>query len=126
MPTAPAANPMLDAPLPLDRGGRPATSRFRWTILFLAFLGTTINYVDRQVWNIIGPFLADMYAITKPQWGILGSAFAWSYAFGQLMAGGILDRVGVRVGYPVGLALWSIVAMLHATAVGLGGAVASV
>jgi len=42
------------------------------------------------------------------------------------MAGGLIDRVGVRLGYPVGLALWSVVAMLHATAIGMGGAVASI
>jgi ACS family hexuronate transporter-like MFS transporter len=132
MPNPAPAAAVADSPvdvLPLEYGGpdgrRPTTSRFRWVILFLAFLGTTINYVDRSVWNIIGPFLMDNFAITKPQWGILGSAFAWSYAFGQLMAGGILDRVGVRIGYPVGLALWSLVAIMHAAAVGMGGAVAS-
>jgi ACS family hexuronate transporter-like MFS transporter len=126
-------SPLTNAPvgstmevLPLESFHRPKESSFRWVILTLVAFATTINYVDRQVWNIIGPFLADKYAITAPQWGILGSAFAWSYAFGQLMAGGILDRVGVRVGYPVGLALWSIVAVLHATAIGLGGAVASI
>ena len=70
----------MQEPLPLERElhGPPTASRVRWMILGLAFLGTTINYVDRQVWNIIGPFLADMYGITKPQWGIIGSAFAWS------------------------------------------------
>jgi len=113
-------------PLEYDATRPPTASRVRWAILALAFAGTTINYVDRQVWNIIGPFLADMYGITKPQWGIIGSAFAWSYALGQLMAGGWLDRVGVRLGYPIGLALWSIVAILHAGAVGLGGAVGSI
>jgi len=119
---------VLQDVLPLEHAKLPppTASSYRWIILGLAFWGTTINYVDRQVWNILGPFVADMYHITKPQWGIIGSAFAWSYAFGQLMAGGILDRVGVRIGYPVGLALWSIVAIAHAWAVGIGGAVGSV
>src|SRR4051812_26045392 len=108
-------------PLEYAAAARPAT-RFRWVILALAFSGTTINYVDRQVMNILGPYLSDLYKITKPQWGNIGSAFAWSYAIGQLMAGGFLDRVGVRFGYPLGLALWSIVSILHAYAIGLGGA----
>jgi len=47
---------VLQDVLPLELATRPAASNFRWVILGLAFLGTTINYVDRQVWNILGPF----------------------------------------------------------------------
>jgi ACS family hexuronate transporter-like MFS transporter len=110
-------------PLPLDSmGGGGGMTRFRWTILVLAFAGTTICYVDRQVMNILGPFLSEKYGITDVQWGNIGSAFAWSYAIGQMISGGLLDRVGVRIGYPLGLFLWSIVSILHAFAIGLGGA----
>src|SRR3982750_1785374 len=62
--------------LPLESSTTAGGSHFRWYILALVFFATTINYVDRQVWNIIGPFLADKYHISAPQWGILGSAFA--------------------------------------------------
>jgi MFS transporter, ACS family, hexuronate transporter len=107
--------------LPLEHAAdaRPATN-YRWIILGLVFLGTTINYVDRQVMNILGPYLSEKYGITKPQWGNIGSAFAWSYAFGQLMAGWFVDKVGVRLGYALGLTLWSLVSILHASAIGLG------
>ena len=112
---------MLQDVLPLEYAAvaRPQTN-YRWWILGLLFLGTTINYVDRQVMNILGPYLVDKYGITKPQWGNIGSAFAWSYAVGQLMSGWLLDKVGVRLGYPLGLALWSLVSIAHAWAIGLG------
>jgi MFS transporter, ACS family, hexuronate transporter len=101
------------------------SSRFRWVILALLFAGTTINYVDRQVMGVLAPFLRETFHISDPQWGNISSAFAWSYAFGQLLAGGLLDRVGVRVGYPIGLLLWSLVSIAHVWAIGVGGAVAT-
>jgi ACS family hexuronate transporter-like MFS transporter len=122
LPSAAATTMVSPGDLPVEGSARPPTaSRFRWVILGLIFFGTTINYVDRQVMNILGPYLGEKYGITDPQWGNIGSAFAWSYAIGQLMAGGLLDKVGVRIGYPLGLALWSVVAMLHAGAIGFGG-----
>jgi ACS family hexuronate transporter-like MFS transporter len=114
----------IERPVPLDYGTDRST-RFRWVILALVFAGTTINYVDRQVIAILGPFLREKFHITDPQWGNINSAFAWSYAFGQLIAGGVLDRVGVRIGYPMGLFFWSLVSIAHAGALGLGAGVAT-
>lgn len=46
------------------------------------------------------------------------STFALSYAFGQLISGGLLDGFGTRVGYAVALAAWSVSSILHAFARG--------
>ena len=116
--TAPSATAEALPLSPADPTGR--RTRYRWVILGLIFAGTTINYVDRHVLNILGPYLQNLYSISKIEWGYVGAAFAWSYAFGQVISGAFLDKVGIRLGYPLGLALWSLVSILHAAAVGLG------
>jgi ACS family hexuronate transporter-like MFS transporter len=93
-------------------------TRFRWVILGLLFFGTTVNYVDRLVMGILAPDLQSLYAITNVQYGYIQSAFALSYAFGQLAAGGWLDRIGTRIGYGIALACWSVSSALHAVARG--------
>jgi ACS family hexuronate transporter-like MFS transporter len=96
-------------------------SRFRWVILGLVFFATTVNYVDRMVMGILAPELQRIYHISNIQYGYIQSAFALSYAFGQLVVGGILDIVGVKLGYSLALAAWSIASILHVVARGPWG-----
>jgi MFS transporter, ACS family, hexuronate transporter len=91
-------------------------SHFRWVVLALVFLATTVNYLDRMVMGILAPDLQRLYAITDVQYGYIQSAFALSYAIGQLASGHFIDRVGVRLGYGCALIAWSISSMLHGVA----------
>jgi MFS transporter, ACS family, hexuronate transporter len=95
-----------------------AVTRFRWVILSLVFLGTTLNYIDRLVMGILASDLQALYAISNIQYGYIQSAFALAYALGQSVAGGWLDRVGTRFGYACALAAWSASSMVHALARG--------
>jgi ACS family hexuronate transporter-like MFS transporter len=99
-------------------GSRRQTSHFRWVILGLVFFATTVNYMDRMVMGILAPDLQKMYSISDVQYGYIQSAFALSYAFGQLMVGGILDIIGVKIGYALALFGWSIASILHVFAHG--------
>jgi ACS family hexuronate transporter-like MFS transporter len=101
---------------PAARSGR--ATRFRWVILGLIFFATTINYLDRMVMGILAPDLQKLYAITDVQYGYIQSAFALSYAFGQLICGGLLDLIGVKLGFAVALAGWSLASIAHAFARG--------
>src|SRR5215216_3797467 len=101
----------------VDRfGGR--MTRFRWVVLGLVFLATTLNYLDRLVMGILAPDLQLRYEISNVQYGYIQSTFAFAYALGQLISGGVLDRIGTRVGYAIALTAWSITSMLHAAARG--------
>ncbi|MEO7189725.1 MAG: MFS transporter [Vicinamibacterales bacterium] len=93
-------------------------TRFRWVILALVFCAATINIMDRMVVGILAPDLQRIYQIDNRHYGYIQSAFAMSYAAGQLMSGGILDRFGTRIVFAVALAGWSAAAMLHAAARG--------
>lgn len=95
---------------------RPAASRFRWVILGLVFLATTVNYLDRMVMGILAPDLQKQFHITDVDYGRIQAAFALCYALGQLSAGGLLDRIGVRLGFALALAAWSVASMGHAFA----------
>src|SRR5438132_1264207 len=89
-------------------------SRVRWWILGLFFFGTTMNYLDRMVMGILAPGLQKQYLISDVAYSRIGAAFALSYAFGQVLTGKLIDRIGIRLGYGIALAGWSIASMLHA------------
>ena len=91
------------------------TTYVRWWILALVFLGTTLNYLDRMVMGILAPGLQKAIPDQRLQYGYIQSAFALSYAFGQVFSGRLLDLIGTRVGYALSLSAWSLAAMLHAT-----------
>lgn len=111
--------PTGTAPLPPLLAER--VSHFRWVILGLVFFAITINTIDRMVMGILAPDLQKQYFISDKAYGVIQGAFAFAYAFGQLASGAWLDRVGIRLGYAVALAAWSVASGLHALARGAWG-----
>ena len=98
-------------------------SNVRWWILALIFCGTSMNYLDRMVMGILAPQLQKDYLISDIDYGRIGAAFALSYAFGQVFTGRFIDRIGIRLGYGLALAGWSLASMFHAvvgSALGFG------
>ncbi|HJS41863.1 MAG TPA: MFS transporter [Gemmatimonadales bacterium] len=102
---------MTPPPSPL-----PRPSGYRWTICALLFVVTTINYVDRQVLGILAPTLQRELRWSETQYGDIVSWFSLVYAFGFLIAGRWLDRVGVRRGFATAVVVWSLAAIGHAFA----------
>ena len=97
----------------------PGTARvgnFRWTILSLIFLATTINYVDRQVVGILAPTLQREIGWTEIEYGYIVTAFTAAYAIGLLVVGRFIDTVGTKIGFSVSIVVWSFAAMGHALA----------
>ncbi len=98
----------------MDSTERP--SSYRWTICALLFVATTINYVDRQVLGILAPTLQRDLHWTETDYGDIVSWFSFAYAFGFLVAGRVIDWIGVRRGLGVAVVAWSIAAIGHAFA----------
>ncbi len=90
--------------------------RYRWVICGLLFFATTVNYVDRQVLGILSKDLKDAIHWTEADYGNIVAAFNAAYAFGLLLAGRLMDRIGTRAGYALALVWWSLAAMGHALA----------
>ncbi len=109
------------------------TGRFRWRIVALLFLATTINYIDRQVLSFTmtdDVFRKEMLDLAperdgapvvltkeatdrfKVLYGDVDAAFKFAYALGFLLAGWLIDRIGTRRGFALGILVWSIAAVL--------------
>jgi len=80
---------------------------YRWTICGLLFVVTTINYVDRQVLSILAPTLQRELGWSETDYGDIVSWFSFVYAFGFLIAGRTLDRIGVKRGFAFAVVTWS-------------------
>ena len=89
---------------------------YRWTICALLFVVTTINYMDRQVLSILAPTLQRELSWSESQYASVVYSFTLVYAFGFLIAGRWLDRVGVRRGFATAVVVWSLAAIGHAFA----------
>lgn len=96
---------------------RPASSpirSLRWYICGLLFLVTFINYIDRVSLGAMAPILQQSIGWDDAEFGWINFCFALSYAMMFPVAGRIIDRIGVKSGLALGVALWSAAAMGHA------------
>ena len=100
-------------------------SHVRWTVVALLFFAVTINYVDRAVIGVLKPVLDQALGWDQRDYGWMVTAFQAAYAIGYAVSGRLLDRFGIRLGFAVAVALWSVAAMAHgAMATVLGFSVA--
>jgi ACS family hexuronate transporter-like MFS transporter len=87
---------------------------YRFRILALLFLATSINYFDRSIMGVMSPDLIEWFGWTKKDYSNVLIAFQIAYAIGLLSMGGIIDRLGTKKGYILSIGLWSMFGMLHA------------
>lgn len=89
---------------------------FRWFILSLLFLATTILYIDRSALGILAPDLQRSIGWSEEQYGYINTAFMIAYAICFLLMGTIIDRIGTKKGYMVSIGIWSLATAAHALA----------
>lgn len=88
----------------------------RWWILFLLFLATLINYMDRTIFAVLIPVMRADLHIDDHIYGFLTGAFLAAYTIGYLIMGRVVDKLGTKKGFGVAAGAWSVAAALHATA----------
>ncbi len=91
----------------------------RWRIALMLCGITTINYLDRQALSVAAPVLMEEFSISNTQYGLIGSAFLFAYAVGQLLTGPLIDRLGTKKGFNLAVVIWSIAGILHVFGRGL-------
>ena len=99
----------------------PKGKNYRWLIVTLLFLGTVINYLDRQIIGLLKPTLELEFNWTETDFGKIMSAFSFAYAIGLLVSGRFIDKVGTKLGYSVAAVVWSVAGMGHALAKSVAG-----
>ena len=92
------------------------TKNYRWLIVALLFLATTINYIDRQIIGLLKPILEVEFSWSESDFAKIVVAFTAAYAIGLLLFGRLIDRVGTKIGYSISVVIWSAMGMLHAAA----------
>jgi ACS family hexuronate transporter-like MFS transporter len=94
--------------------GRSFRVPVRWQIAILLCLITTINYLDRQAFAVVGPVIVDQFGLSNTQFGAINSAFLFAYAIGQVIIGPVIDRLGTKRSFRFAVIAWSLAGILHA------------
>lgn len=105
-------------------GAAPPTPRaghYRWLIVALLFIATTVNYIDRTMLGLLAPVLGDEMGWSENDYGNIVTAFQAAYAFGFLIMGWLIDRFGPKIGYSIAISIWTIGHIAH----GFAGSIAS-
>jgi MFS family permease len=86
----------------------PQMRRMQIVALLLLVASGIVNYLDRSALSIANIEVRQELGLSATVMGVLLSAFLMSYAFSQLPAGILVDRVGPRILLGVGLVIWSV------------------
>ncbi len=92
----------------------------RWWIVGLIFLATLINYIDRLTISVLAPVITRDLGLSNTEFGGIVTWFLLAYTISQGLSGKLYDRIGTRLGFTFSIIVWSVAAMAHAFARGLG------
>ena len=98
----------------------PRVRRIQRIALTLVVLGGVVNYIDRATLAVGNPLIRQDLGLSTVDMGLLLSAFLWAYAFAQLPAGALVDRLGPRRLLTLGMTLWSVAQLLGGLVRGFG------
>ena len=98
--------------------------RRRWLVVGLVFIAIVLNYVDRQILALLKPTLQAEFDWTDRHYSHMASAFQFAAALAFLGTGWFIDKVGLRLGFAIGVGVWSLAGMAHAFATTVTGFIA--
>ncbi len=84
---------------------------WKWWIMGLLLLATTINYMDRVTLANASVRVTREMALNDVQYGHLELAFGWAFAAGSLVFGFLADRYRIYLLYPAIIAAWCFMGM---------------
>ncbi|HEX4118497.1 MAG TPA: MFS transporter, partial [Rhizomicrobium sp.] len=86
--------------------GQPTRTRYR--VMLMIFVCVVITYMDRANISVTTTSMQKDLGIDNTLMGWVFSGFVWSYAFGQMPSGWLVDRIRPRYFYPAILFSWSL------------------
>lgn len=87
--------------------------RYRWGVCALLFFAIVLVYLDRLALSILKKPLSEEFGWSDADYGYIQGAFSIAYAFGYLLGGRFLDRVGVKRGLPLVVLGFSLTTAAH-------------
>src|SRR5262245_19080508 len=75
---------------------RPPIAAWRWGVIWLLFLATLINYMDRQTLGSTAKYIKEEFRLTVEGYGRIEFWFFISYGIFQVPAGFLADRLALR------------------------------
>ena len=79
-----------------------------WWPATTMLLCSLLSYLDRQTLAVLSPMMLPDLGWNAETYGQVVSAFSVAYMVGNPFWGAVLDRVGVRWGMTVAVALWTV------------------
>jgi ACS family D-galactonate transporter-like MFS transporter len=87
-------------------------TRARYLVMLMLFVSVVVTFMDRSNLSITAPAMRADLRIDTVHMGWILSAFGWTYAFCQIPAGWLVDRIAPRFFYPGILILWSVATVM--------------
>ncbi len=94
---------------------------YRWVIVGLLFIVTTINYMDRNLLGVLKPTIQGDLHFSESDFGDIVFAFSLAYAAGYASMGAFTDKVGVRIGLAVAAMVWCAASTAHGLVASVAG-----
>jgi ACS family hexuronate transporter-like MFS transporter len=98
---------------PLREAAAGPAGHYRWVIIGLLFVITTINYMDRNLLGVLKPTIQGDLHFSETDYGNIVFAFSMAYAAGYASMGAFTDKVGVRIGLAVAAMIWCAASTAH-------------
>lgn len=84
----------------------------RWRIVWILFLSTAINYINRQTFSLLAPVISAELHFSHQDLSRIFGSFQISYAWTWLFGGLLLDLIGARMGLSLAVIWWSVASIL--------------
>ena len=89
-------NPYSDGTVANESSGSEPTSSRIWIICLLLLLASAVNYMDRQTLSVTAARIKSEFSLNNEQYGNVEAVFGYSFAFGSILWGFLVDRISVR------------------------------
>ncbi len=97
----------------------PARSGPSVGLIVMVGAAIMLNYIDRGAVSVAAPLIKDEMGLSATGYGLVVSAFFWTYVPFLLLSGWLADRVSVHRLMAAGVAIWALATLLMGLAGGL-------
>lgn len=84
-----------------------------WIVLFLVFVATGLNFLDRQVLSITIIKIQKEFNLNDVEYGMINTSFLISYALMFTIGGRLTELFGGKIGLGFSVLIWSVASALH-------------